>query len=83
MGFDLDSDQRRQLGYQLIDRINEYFSSLKDRPVQPPAAQRSFLLEQTNLPEVGQEAAAVPRRHLHPDDRPGISCSQRKLFRSD
>ena len=59
MGFDLDSDQRRQLGYQLIDRINEYFSSLKDRPVQPPAAQRSFLLEQTNLPEVGQEAAAV------------------------
>ncbi len=59
MGFDLDSDQRRQLGYQLIDRINEYFSSLKDRPVQPPATQRSFLLEQTNLPEVGDEAAAV------------------------
>ena len=59
MGFDLDSDQRRQLGYQLIDRINEYFCSLKERPVQPPAAQRSFLLEQTDLPEVGQEAAAV------------------------
>ena len=59
MGFDLDSDQRRRLGYQLIDRINEYFSSLKDRPVQPPAAQRSFLLEQAALPEVGDEAAAV------------------------
>jgi aromatic-L-amino-acid/L-tryptophan decarboxylase len=59
MGFDLDSDQRRQLGYQLIDRIDEYFSSLKDRPVQPGAAQRSFVLEPTNLPEVGQEAAAV------------------------
>jgi glutamate/tyrosine decarboxylase-like PLP-dependent enzyme len=59
MGFDLDSDQRRRLGYQLIDRINEYFSSLKDRPVQPPAAQRRFLLEQTNLPEVGDGAAAV------------------------
>ena len=59
MGFDLDSKQRRQLGYQLIDRINEYFSSLRDRPVQPPAAQRSFLLEQNGLPEIGQEAAAV------------------------
>ncbi|MGC1919828.1 MAG: aminotransferase class V-fold PLP-dependent enzyme, partial [Acidobacteriaceae bacterium] len=59
MGFDLDSDQRRQLGYQLIDRINEYFSSLKDRPVQPPVAERSFLLEQANLPEVGDEAATV------------------------
>src|SRR6185312_5011175 len=59
MGFDLDSDQRRQLGYQLIDRINEYFSSLKDRPVQPPATQRSFLLEQDGLPEIGQQAAAV------------------------
>ena len=47
------------LGISLIDRINEYFSSLKDRPVQPPATQRSFLLEQTNLPEVGDEATAV------------------------
>ncbi len=59
MGFDLDSDQRRQLGYQLIDRINEYFSTLKDRPVQPPAAQRSFLLEQADLPEIGQDATSV------------------------
>ncbi|MES2222103.1 MAG: pyridoxal-dependent decarboxylase [Acidobacteriota bacterium] len=59
MGFDLDSDKRRQLGYQLIDRINEYFSSLKDRPVQPPLGQRSFLVEPTDLPEVGDEAAAI------------------------
>ncbi len=59
MGFDLDSDQRQKLGYQLIDRINEYFSSLKDRPVQPPAGERSFLLEQTDLPEIGTDAAPV------------------------
>ena len=59
MGFDLDSSQRQQLGYQLIDRINGYFSSLKDRPVQPPAAQRSFLLDPNGLPEIGQKAAAV------------------------
>ncbi|HZC43461.1 MAG TPA: pyridoxal-dependent decarboxylase, partial [Acidobacteriaceae bacterium] len=32
---------------------------LKDRPVQPPAVQRSFLLEQEGLPELGQQAAAV------------------------
>jgi aromatic-L-amino-acid/L-tryptophan decarboxylase len=59
MGFDLDSDQRRKLGYQLIDRIDGYFSSLKDRPVQPPSTQRNFILEQSSLPEVGDEAAAV------------------------
>jgi glutamate/tyrosine decarboxylase-like PLP-dependent enzyme len=59
MGFDLDSSQRQKLGYQLIDRINEYFSSLKDRPVQPHAGLRSFLLEQEGLPEIGHEAAAV------------------------
>jgi hypothetical protein len=53
MGFDLDSSQRQKLGYQLIDRINEYFSSLKDRPVQPHAGLRSFLLEQEGLPEIG------------------------------
>jgi aromatic-L-amino-acid decarboxylase len=59
MGFDLDSRQRQQLGYQLIDRINEYFSSLKDLPVQPTVGQHSFLLKPSDLPEIGQEAATV------------------------
>ncbi len=59
MGFDFDSDQRRQLGYQLIDRIDEYFSSLKDRPVQPPVEQRDYFIERAELPEVGQEASAI------------------------
>ncbi|MHB1673270.1 MAG: hypothetical protein ACYCSP_03390 [Acidobacteriaceae bacterium] len=36
----MDADKRRQLGYRLIDRIDEYFSSLKDRPAQR-SAQRS------------------------------------------
>jgi glutamate/tyrosine decarboxylase-like PLP-dependent enzyme len=59
MGFDLDSSQRRQLGYRLIDRIDEYFSSLKDRPVQRAAEQRSFLPIHEDLPEIGEDAAAV------------------------
>ncbi|MHB1935893.1 MAG: pyridoxal phosphate-dependent decarboxylase family protein [Acidobacteriaceae bacterium] len=59
MGFDLDSSQRKQLGYRLIDRIDEYFSSLKDRPVQPPVAQRSFLPAVQDLPELGEDAATV------------------------
>lgn len=59
MGFDLDPSQRQQLGYRLIDRINEYFSSLKDRPVQLPAAQRGAFPVDEHLPEVGEGAAAV------------------------
>ena len=59
MGFDLDSRQRQQLGYRLIDRIDEYFSSLKDRPVQRPAEQRSFLPIHEDLPEIGEDAAVV------------------------
>jgi len=42
MSFDLDSDLRRQLGYRLIDQIDAFYSSLPDRPVQLPAAQRTY-----------------------------------------
>jgi aromatic-L-amino-acid decarboxylase len=59
MGFDLDSSQRQQLGYRLIDRINEYFSSLNDRPVQQPIEQRNYPVTHKNLPEVGEDAAVV------------------------
>jgi aromatic-L-amino-acid decarboxylase len=59
MGFDLDSSQRQQLGYRLIDRINEYFSSLSDRPVQQPAERRTFPDIRTTLPELGDDAALV------------------------
>lgn len=59
MGFDLDPLQRQQLGYALIDRINEYFSNLKDRPVQQPAVERSFQPIADILPETGDDAASV------------------------
>ncbi len=57
--FEMDRNQRQQLGYQLIDRINDYFSSLTHRPVQQPAEQRSFALLQNDLPELGEDAARV------------------------
>lgn len=59
MGFDFDHEQRRRLGYQLIDGINDYFSSLSDRSVQLPQAQRSYADLHDSLPEMGEEASVV------------------------
>ncbi|HEY6252317.1 MAG TPA: pyridoxal-dependent decarboxylase [Candidatus Angelobacter sp.] len=59
MSFDLDFEQRRRLGYRLIDRINEYFAGLPDRPVQLPAEQRTFNDLTNKLPEFGEDAAKV------------------------
>ena len=57
--FELDSDTRRRLGYKLIDRIDEYFSVLPDRPVQLPSELRSFDDLADQLPEFGEDAAKV------------------------
>jgi aromatic-L-amino-acid decarboxylase len=59
MGFDLDSETRRQLGYQLVDFIDEYFASLRDRPVQLPADERTYGPLSDPLPERGDDAAKV------------------------
>jgi glutamate/tyrosine decarboxylase-like PLP-dependent enzyme len=59
MGFDFSSEERRALGYRLIDRIDRYFSSLKDRPIQPPAEERVVLREPLPLPEVGDDAGRI------------------------
>src|SRR5438874_5765002 len=59
MSFDLDPEQRRRLGYKLIDRINEYFSSLPERPVQVPLEERSFTDLSNALPELGGDAAVI------------------------
>lgn len=59
MSFALDSAVRRRLGYKLIDRIDEYFSSLPGRPVQLPEELRSFADLMDSLPEFGQEAERV------------------------
>jgi glutamate/tyrosine decarboxylase-like PLP-dependent enzyme len=57
--FQLDSESRRQLGYRLIDHLDEYFSSLPDRPVQLPKEQRSFSELRDVIPELGEDPQAV------------------------
>lgn len=59
MGFDLDRSQRQQLGYRLIDRINDYFSTLHDRPVQQSAELRSFEPMHEGLPELGDDPSRI------------------------
>jgi glutamate/tyrosine decarboxylase-like PLP-dependent enzyme len=59
MPFDFDSTTRRRVGYKLIDRIDEYFSSLPDRPVQLPAELRSFDDLKDVIPELGGDAEKI------------------------
>ncbi len=59
MSFEFDSATRRRLGYKLIDRIDEYFSGLPDRPVQLPSELRTFDDLADKLPEFGEDAAKV------------------------
>jgi glutamate/tyrosine decarboxylase-like PLP-dependent enzyme len=59
MGFNFDSETRRWLGYKLIDRIDEYFSGLTQRPVQLPEELRTFADLGNPLPEIGGDAATV------------------------
>jgi glutamate/tyrosine decarboxylase-like PLP-dependent enzyme len=55
MSFEFDSETRRRLGYQLIDHIDAFFSSLPDRPVQLPADQRTYGPLDDSLPEDGED----------------------------
>src|SRR4030095_4423127 len=59
MGFDFDHEQRRQLGYKLIDHINQYFDSLPDRAVQLPADQRSLGHLSDGMPALGEDAGKI------------------------
>src|SRR5215470_11437810 len=59
MSFSFDSATRRRLGYRLIDCIDEYFSSLPQRPVQLPEELRSFADLTNSLPELGEDAEQV------------------------
>jgi glutamate/tyrosine decarboxylase-like PLP-dependent enzyme len=59
MRFDFDSESRRRLGYRLIDQIDAFFSTLPDRPVQPPLEQRSYGPLHDPLPEHGEDAEQV------------------------
>src|ERR1700716_2098882 len=59
MNFDFDSQTRRQLGYQLIDTVDNFFVSLPDRPVQPPAENRAYPQRLHPIPETAEDPAKV------------------------
>src|SRR5688572_5442762 len=57
--FSLDEKARRELGYQLIDSINRYFTSLPERAVQLPLEERTFGALTDRMPELGDDAGHV------------------------
>src|SRR5512146_1028398 len=57
--FNFDSATRRRLGYKLIDRIDEYFAGLPNRPVQLPQELQTFDDLKDSLPELGEDASMV------------------------
>jgi hypothetical protein len=59
MGFDFDAQTRKQLGYELIDLINNYYSSLPQRSVQLPLEQRTFGQLTDRMPEAGADPLQV------------------------
>jgi len=59
MRFELDSKARRELGFRLIERIDEYYSSLPDRAVQLPVEQRTYGPLHDAMPELGDDPAKV------------------------
>src|SRR5690349_6151224 len=61
MTFQLDPETRRKLGYQLIDALNDYFSTLPNRSVQLPLEDRTFGALTDKMPELGESAEAVLR----------------------
>ncbi|HEY3929746.1 MAG TPA: pyridoxal-dependent decarboxylase, partial [Candidatus Koribacter sp.] len=58
MGFELSREERQRLGYQLIDRINDFYESLPTRNVQLPAESRVFAPLDEPLPEFPAPDAA-------------------------
>jgi glutamate/tyrosine decarboxylase-like PLP-dependent enzyme len=59
MNFDFDSATRRKLGYQLIDAIDHFYSSLPERPVQLPADQRTYARLSSPMPEEAEDPTQV------------------------
>jgi glutamate/tyrosine decarboxylase-like PLP-dependent enzyme len=59
MGFDFDEKTRDQLGTRLIEIINQYFSSLPDRPVQLPLENRTFGQLTDKMPDEGADPNQV------------------------
>jgi aromatic-L-amino-acid/L-tryptophan decarboxylase len=65
MKFDLNSQVRRELGYRLIDVVDDYFGSLHARPVQVAAEKRTYSLRSDPLPEIGGDPGQVLAEACH------------------
>ncbi len=62
MNFEFDSQTRRKLGYQLIEVVDQFFTSLADRPVQPAAEDRIYPSHLDRLPEIGEDPVQILRQ---------------------
>ncbi|SOE23385.1 Glutamate or tyrosine decarboxylase [Spirosomataceae bacterium TFI 002] len=58
---EMSKEEFRKIGYQLIDSVSDFFDSIEERPVTPneSSSQIRDLLENTSLPENGQEGAGL------------------------
>ncbi|MBI2682095.1 MAG: hypothetical protein HYX26_02560 [Acidobacteriales bacterium] len=59
--FSFDETTRRALGHELTEILDQYFSSLPDRPVQLPLEERSFAPLTDPMPETGMDPALALR----------------------
>jgi aromatic-L-amino-acid decarboxylase len=59
VGFALDSDTRRALGYHVIDVIDDYFESLPHRGVQRSLQDRATRVPSATMPENGEAPSSV------------------------
>lgn len=57
--FGFDSTTRKRLGRMVMDKLDDYFSSLPERPVQLPQEERKFVFRPEAAPETGKNPEAV------------------------
>ncbi len=76
--FELNFHARRQLGYELIDLINDYFESLPTRSVQAPLESRSFDPLRDPMPEVGVLDQLAPAGGLNGNSHDKLTAFLRK-----
>lgn len=76
--FELNFATRRQLGYELIDLINDYFESLPTRPVQTPAEERSFEPLRDAMPETGILQKPVAHAGMNGNAHPELTTFLRQ-----
>lgn len=61
---EIEKEEFKAIGYQLIDRIADYFDTIRERPVTTGKSSRQIadMLGQTSLPQEGSSAATILSR---------------------